>query len=393
MTKRGMTAQRILMTALLCLSGCIPAAAVDAQLERRVGQLLDRVMPTLERTVGLIDRHDSLPKKSINPFDVDQRSNQSDIDDLLDKAIEVLAVSEITEIRDEMRNLQSRIREGNSTIAEYRRKRIAAPNAADLSRLQRVNPLVSSREEYDELIAVEEQAIVDHNARLKTLQHDFKEQLLSIGIEIDDAGVEALLGSVSGDEFVSMLTVFQNIQLITAQLQALTEESGESLDVAKRYYGMYVVLVQTMDRLQKTFVDDIEKQHIPKLQAFADQAQANIDEANDLIRNGGGTATILRGNIASNEMTKRAAKLYIQHLEENSKLVSNENRQTQVSLATAQNTYKTVRLSGEVAELMRTGRRNFDSLMQLRLPTIREFGNETIKKEFERMTLELRSSR
>ena len=77
--------------------------SVESQTDRRIGQLLDRVLPTLERTVGLVDRHASLPEKSINPFDVDQRSNQSDIDDLLDKAIEVLAVSEVTQLRDQIR--------------------------------------------------------------------------------------------------------------------------------------------------------------------------------------------------------------------------------------------------------------------------------------------------
>jgi hypothetical protein len=50
------------------------------------------------------------------------------------------------------------------------------------------------------------------------------------------------------------------------------------------------------------------------------------------------------------------------------------------------NTYETVKLSSDVASLIQAGRKNFDTLMQLRLPYLREFRNEVMNKEFKRMT-------
>lgn len=359
--------------------------------QQSIGQLLDRVVPTLEKTVALIERHRSLPKASINPFDVDQRSNQADIDELLEKAIGVLEISHATEIRDRLRSLQDQNRASMLELAELRRKKIAAPLSKDLSRLQKVNPLVTSREQFEELVSAEESKIADRKNEANVLREEFQAELSAIGINLDRHGIEALLGSISGDEYVSMITVFQNIKAITAQLEQLTDESGESIVVARRYYGMYVVLLQAMDHLQTKFTTEIASQHVPKLKAFAKQAEINIDEANTLIRSGKGAASVLRANIAANKTTKHAAELYIQHLQENAKTVSRANAQTKVSLATAENTYRTVRLSGEVIELIRTGQQRFDTLMQLHLPTMREFGNETIKKELQRMTLELRA--
>ena len=365
------------------------AVAAKSELDQEIGQLLEKVLPTLESTVVLVDRHDTLPEGTFNPFDHDQVSNQSSIDDLLDKAIDALEVAKVTEYRNEIRDTQEQMRVSVRRIAEYKRKQLAAAPKSELTRFQRVT-LVKSREDYDRLMKEENAANIKREKELVTFKAEFAQELRNIGLAIDDEGVDSLLGSVSGDDFVAMLTVFRNIKAITEQLQTLTDESGESIEVSKRYYGMYVVLVQTMDRLQTTFIDDIESEHIPKLEEFSALAQANIDEAKSLIDSGGGEASVLRGNIESNEMTQEASKIYVDYLRESAKLVSRENKQTKRNLATAQNTYKTVRLSGEVATLMRTGRQNFETLMQLELPTIRDFGNESIKKEFQRMTLELR---
>ncbi len=393
-----MTDRRIVtlfwVVAFTGLAAAAPQATPAEQLEKdqETGQLLEKVLPTLESTVELVDRHDELPTKTINPFDHDQASNQSSIDGLLDEAIEALEVAKVTEHRNRIRELQLEVRLSNRRIADYKRKKLGAAPKSELTRFQRVT-LVKSREDYADLIKEETVANKGRARELVSVKAEFAKELRNIGLDIDDAGVDALLGAVSGDEFVAMLTVFRNIKSITEQLQTLTDESGESMDVAKRYYGMYVVLVQTMDRLQTTFVNEIETVHIPKLYEYSAKAQANIEEAEELIESGGGDAEVLRGNIESNRMTQTAAEIYVDYLRESARVVSRENGQTKKNLATAQNTYKTVRLSGEVATLMRTGRQNFESLMQLELPKIRDFGNEAVKKEFSRMTLELRGNK
>ena len=414
------TYSAILLTAGFCLTGCsdfaLPIAAPTVESEkslrsaldtestvvdglaservaRRIGKLFRNVLPTLESTLQLVDRHDELPADSRVPFKPDQKSNSVEINKLLDEAIEMLGVSEVSDYRDQIRAKTQAIADSHTKIADYRRQKVSAPYKRDQNRLDKVNPFKLSQESLDEQIEKEKAKIVRSEKEIIELKRSFAVELSKIGLSVDEAGVESLLSSVSGDDIVSMAVVFDNIKHLTTQLQQLTEESGEALDVAKRYYGIYVVMVKVMDRIQKTFVSDIEEVHIPKLNGFTAQADKNVQEAKALIQSGGGDTQTLQTNIESNLLTRQTARLYIDYLKQNVALIESENRAAQRNLATAMNTYDTVKLSSDVAALMNTGRKNFDTLMRLQVPTLREFGNDAMRREFQRLTNELRSDR
>ena len=354
-------------------------------------KLFESVLPTLDKARRLVDRHDELPEKTRLPFKADQASNNEALNQLLDEAIEMLGISEVSDYRQQIRDTHAAIAEAHAQIAEYRQQRVSAETTREQSRLDKVNPFKLSKDQLDERIEEEQAKIAEHEQQLQALKDSFSTELAQIGLKVDDAGIEALLSSVSGDDIVTMAVVFDNIKQLTLQFQTLTEESGEAVDSAKRYYGMYVVMIRVMDRIQDTFVDDIQQQHLPKLQEFAAQADRNIAEARDLLETRKGDAETLQANIASNQLTKQTAGLYTEYLTRNAELIAAENKAAEANLATAMNTYNTVKLSSDVATLMNTGRRNFETLMQLDIPALREFHNDAIRKEFQRMTVELRT--
>lgn len=374
-------------------SDALVAGPAEPGVSRRIGQLFEAVVPTLEEARQLVDQHASLPDDSRIPFKTDKRSNSAAINELLDQAIETLSLSEVSDYRQQIRDANDAIATSQENIADYRRQRLSASWAKDQSRLDQVNPFELSKEAIDERIETEKQQIESQRDLLSELKERFQQELEKIGVQVDDAGVDSLLSSVSGDDIVTMAVVFDNIKQLTTQLQQLTEQSGEALEVSKRYYGMYVVMVHVMDRIQKTFVRDIEQKHIPKLKEFASKADQNIEQARTLIKVQGGDANVLQANIASNQLTRQTAELYIEYLKQNAELIEAENQRAQKNLATAMNTYDTVKLSSDVAALMSTGRRDFETLMRLQVPSLRQFGNDAIRKEFERMTSELRSER
>lgn len=365
----------------------------DGRLRKRLGDLFQGVLPTLEQTRELVDRHADLPDNSMIPFKLDKQSNSAEINELLDQAIVALSVSEVSDYRQRIREANDAITQAQLDIADYRRQRVSASWAKDQSQIDKVNPFELSKEAIDESIKAHEEEIQRQKEILVSLKKTFAEELSKIGVEVDEEGVESLLSSVSGDDIVTMAVVFDNIKHVTTQLQELTEESGEALDVAKRYYGIYVVMIHVMDRIQKTFVRDVNEKHIPKLNEFAAQAKQNIKQAQTLIEVDGGDRKVLEANIASNELTRETADLYIEYLKRNAALIAAENKLAQKKLATAMNTYDTVKLSSDVAALMNTGRRDFETLMKLKVPSLREFNNEAIRKEFQRMTSELRAGR
>ena len=370
------------------------AAADSSPAERmrqRIGDLFGSVLPTLNQARELVDRHASLPDSTRVPFKPDKQSNAAELNELLDEAIELLGISEVSDYRQRIRDSNAAIATAHTNVADYRRQRVSASWAKDQSQLDKVNPFELSKEALDESIADELERIKSQKQLLVELKRSFADELSKIGVEVDEDGVESLLSLVSGDDIVTMAVVFDNIKHVTTQLQELTEESGEAIDMSKRYYGMYVVMIHVMDRIQKTFVRDINQKHIPKLNEFASQAAQNIDQARALIDIDGGDRQLLEANIASNQLTRETANLYIEYLQRNADQIAAENKRAQKNLATAMNTYDTVKLSSDVAALMNTGRRDFEALMKLQVPALREFNNAAIRQEFQRMTKELRS--
>lgn len=51
---------------------------------------------------------------------------------------------------------------------------------------------------------------------------------------VTDDSLDALLESVSGDDLINMGVVFKNVKTVTTQLEKLTNQSGEHLDMAQR---------------------------------------------------------------------------------------------------------------------------------------------------------------
>jgi hypothetical protein len=155
---------------------------------------------------------------------------------------------------------------------------------------------------------------------------------------------------------------------------------------------MFVVLVRLLDRMQEEFVTEIQGQHIPRLKTLIRDAQRNVDQARKLIATEGGDAGILQANIDSNQLTMQAADLHIRYLDEQAAIVARENAEVKRTLATAVNSYETVKVSSEVAAMIKAGQKNFEALMKLRLPYPRQFQNEALRREFERMTRQLQDA-
>lgn len=356
----------------------------NAARKKRAEKLFGEVMEPLTEAKQAYDRHDDLDESSW--FGEDQEDNQERIDELLDEAIEVLGVSEIETTRAELRQLDKEIAALEKQVIEAREARLGAPLAEELNKLEKTYK--TSREEYDERIAEAEAEISERKHRIAELELDFVEGMRGIGLDIDLEGARSLLSTVNGDDFVEMCVVFDNVRGITEQLEALTNESGESLDAAKRYYGSYVVLIKMMDRIQKDFVRRTRQEMLPKLAEYETKAQEIIRDAERNLKKGG-NPEIAQQNIRSNELTIEATQFYAEYLRSQAREIEQRNAELQITLRDAENTYDTVSLSSQVAAIMKEGQRNFAALLKLELPALRGFENAELKAEFERLTREM----
>ena len=311
-----------------------------------------------------------------------KESQEKKVEGYLDAAGEALGISSISNRRNKISDLREKIADNRRNLTIYKRKRISAPKST-------YNPLITTKSGYDKKIQSANDDIIQSEEEIGAEKELLIKDLNRIGMKLDPESIDNLLESITGDEFVRVSIIFDNAKQFAAELERLTNESGEDLEAAKKYYGVYLMLLKTVSRLQEKFVENVDNEYYPKLDEFAAKARKNINEAKRAIELGG-DETVLRNNIGSNQLTYDAAMFYKEGLAHQKHQMMVANLECKKNILTAANTYKTVALSKDVAALMAVSRRAFDSISGLSVPDLRPFQNEKMKEAFSQMTRELR---
>ena len=354
--------------------------------EEDTRRFFEQAHDALDNALEMFDEKHQLPAEAdlrIYQFmSTTQEDQQEKIQSYLDVAAEALGVSGITDRREKIAELKKQIETDLGRITVYQRKKISAPDST-------YNPLVTTRSGYEKKIQKSRESIEVAKEEIQAEKDALLAQLNKIGMELDPETIDMLLESVTGDEFVKISVIFDNAKRFALKLEKLTEQSGEDPEAAKKYYGVYLMLLKTVDRLQNKFVDNVDTEYYPQLEKFAQQAQKNIDDAERAIKLGG-NAQVLRNNIASNEETYDVAMFYKESLSHQKHQMMMANLECKKNILTAANTYKTAALSKDMAELMAVSRRAFDAITSLAVPDLRPFENKKMKKAFSEMTRQLR---
>ncbi len=349
-----------------------------SQSDTGFARMWDEIVPRLDQALMLTDRHETLPARSW--FGDDQGSNQRAINQLLDEAAAILTTASSQRYRDRIRELNAAVRAARADITEYRRLRISAP---------RNSLWQKTVAEYDAAIADREALIAEHGSELNALHQRFAEELESLGLNVSREQLEFLLSTVVGDDLIQMGVAFDNVKAITSQLERLTEESGEDLTAARRYYGMYTVLLRVLERMHGKLIDDVDGRYLPEIDAIAGRTRELMTETQALQRRDPGPSGILAANLEAQQFTLRAAGEYRAYLLQQREQVVTARRRLGQDIAVAANTYETVKVSGELVDLMQASQRLLDRLRNLEVPALRTFENLEMKREFERLTLRL----
>lgn len=343
-------------------------------------RLWDGVLPTLEETLALQERQASLPERRW--LGDDQASNQAEIDQLLDQAVAILSTSNTQDHRQRIRLLQEEIASARQDLAEYRRQRVSAPTDS------LVRKTVA---DYDEAIAERQADIVRHERELETVKREFAGELRAMGLELGDDQLDFMLSTVVGDNLIDLGILFDNIKAITGQLERLVEESGEDLQSARRYYGLYVVLLKSLRQMHLQVEQAIANNYIPRIDAIAERARQLSAQTQDLLKQAPDKQEILAANLDAQRLTIEAAGVYRQYLDEQGRQITAARVALETDIATAWNTYETVRVSGELVGIVQASRKLLEGLISRQVPEPRPFRNLEMQREFEKLTEQLRA--
>jgi hypothetical protein len=345
-------------------------------------EVWDGVLPTLEETLALEERQATLPESRW--FGEDQVSNQAAIDELLDQAVDLLSTSSVQSHRDRIARLQQEIGRAKQDIAEYRRLRVSAPRESLVSK---------TVADYEQAIEAREADIERLEDELSAVKREFAAELRALGLELSDEQVELLLSTVVGDNLIDLGIVFDNVKSITEQLERLVAESGEDLQSARRYYGMYLVLLKSLHQMHLQVEQAIAGRYIPQIEAIAERARELSAQTRQLMARTPAKREILEANLEAQRLTVEAAGIYRDYLDAQGREVTAARVELEKDIAAAWNTYETVRVSGELVGLVRSSRELLEGLLDRQVPTLRPFRNQEMQREFEKLTAQLRAEK
>jgi hypothetical protein len=343
-------------------------------------QVWNKVTPTLNKVLFLEKEQETLPESAW--FGRDQQENKSEINNLLDEAVTILSISHTAQTRERIYALEQKIREMKQKISQYRQEQVSAPIRSTWK---------MTVADYEEKIQQLTELINQSNTTIAQLKTQFAQELSDKGLFITQEQLDVLLSSVVGDDIIQSSIVYDNVKQISQQLMDLTVKSGEDIETSQRYYGMYTVLLKTLQYMQHTFINNIDEKYLPKIA----QITANVQDLTATTQN------FLRGNLDENRrqhllanleaqnLTFKTAMLYKQHLIKQRRKIIIARDKTASDLQIAQNTYKTVRVSGELINLLRTSQKYFDALLNIQVPELLVFENMQMKQEFAILTKKL----
>lgn len=340
-------------------------------------QLWEGITPRLDRLLELDERHRELPESAW--FGEDRPANREKIDRLLDEAMEILGISSAARLRSRMVEIDQQIASAQQRIDHYKNERVSAPIAS---------PWRTTVADYEAKIRAEEEQIERLSTEAEKIRSELRDRLAQIGLHLSREQLEVLLTSVVGDDIIHSAVAFENVKTITNQLMTLMQESDEAPDIARRYYGMYTVLLQILIHTQQRFIEDIDESYLPGIDAILARAQEVEGESRRLLAQEADTrrAEHLRSNLRAQALTRQTARLYRQHLVAQRNKVQETRRKLEQEYRVASNTYETVKLSSELMQLLRAGQEAFDTLMRLQLPAMVVFENVQMREEFLKLT-------
>ncbi len=337
---------------------------------------------SLEKAVALLEKKRVAPDASWVPFKEDKQSLDADIADLLDDALEVLNISDLTAVKKEIRECQERIQSCRRTISELQTKKLMAPEEVAAWKIWK-----SDIEGYEKKIESYKATIADNQNRIEALKKDFAERISSIGIELDQTQIDTLIYSVTGDDDVGMIAVFNNIKILTEKLKTLAQDSSENIETARRYYGMHVILLKTLLRLQQGYIDRIDGAYVPMLDRIADENRRLMAETEALLERAESRHSAqYQANMAAQSVTADTVELYRRYLQRNRDRVSASQAKVVKEYEIAENTYHTVSTAYALMEVMRNADRFFNALDQLQVPDLLTFDNSQMRDEFRKLT-------
>jgi hypothetical protein len=218
------------------------------------------------------------------------------------------------------------------------------------------------------------------------------EELKSLGMDLKDSELNALLVRVDSDDILQMMMIFDISKKIISQLQKLMLEGGDDIKLSRRYYGMNLVLSEIALFVQERYISAINQKYIPKLKEIIAKIE-DLQKETEILQKSSKNSyekDIYSKNLQAQKLTLKTANLYIKNLEKQRKQVSIAKDRSLDNLNLTRNSYRTLQIGVNLLDLIKSTEESFQRVMDIQFPEIIPFENSNIEREYKKLTDELR---
>lgn len=319
--------------------------------------------------------------KSVAPesafFKKNKAGYQEDIDDLLGDIYAILNDDIVKEASNSITQIDSKMLDLQAKASQQKSKSVILIGEERQDALQK-------QQEYENDIEVYQQ---NRQKMIEAVQA----RLDDFGTELSFEQVEALLVRVNADDILAMTTVFPVISEIASSFAKITAASGEDLNNAKKYYSMYVVLLELQLYIQERYIGDLKYKYLPRIDELQSKQNSLINSTQQAQRNASSKHKVSYSlNLKSQNTTLQAIKLYKVSMQQDLNKMSKAHALLMQDYTLAVNTLNTVTMSSQVSSLITDSNQLFDRIMALQAPELVPFNNIQMQKEFSALTEQIK---
>ncbi len=351
-------------------------AEVEAQKQAQFREIWGKTLQRLDETQALDARLEKAPESRW--FGADRKSLLQDRREVFDTLAALLNDPVIVEQRERILRLEEEIAKRQQEIGRLKEQRVIA--------------VAGKKAALDADIAEVERDIAEYRQAIDVEKRNLQKRFQAHGLLLNQAQLTALLSRVDADDLIGMTVTFDVLADITTQLMQLMQESGEDIHQARKYYGMYVAMLEFVLYMQDRYIDKLDNQYLPRIkEVIADTRRVQRDSRNILASEPqAARKRIVRKNLEAQQLTLKVASLYTRQLEQQKARVQRARSVVRRDYRVAKNTYDTVKIGADLVRLMQVSQASFTALMNLQIPEIVPFENLEMQRKYEELSRMIR---
>ncbi len=314
------------------------------------------------------------------PFTETKSDLNEEMNALLDEVLQQLGDDQLVKLK---RGINELTAENNNLELEVADLTILRQGAATDKKIYEI--WKDTQADLDDEVQKLHQKIQANKRQIEANRQAITTLLRESGLTLSESEVDSLLKTVTGDDLITSMAVLKNVHAIIANLRQVLTKSNENIHLAKKYYGLFLLVTESYAFQLDLFLERIDQQYRPKLAELEAANKELMAETEKLARQD----ARYRSNLKAQKITAQAAQTYHKVLNHQKERVAEHRQKVTQILTHAENTYKTVDLAHNLYQTMNEGLASYDALMSLPMLEAIPFENRDLELKFMELTDQL----